>query len=123
MIAQLLADPTEEPWLLRAVVPHGSREVVARIGFHAPPDPEGVVEVGYTVRPDRRRQGIATEVLEGMLRWARDQGATACLASVSPGNTASLATIARFGFVKVGEHIDEEDGLEHVYRLGLTLLP
>lgn len=117
---QLLADPGEEPWLLRAVVPHGTRVVVGRIGFHGPPDAEGVVEVGYTVAPEHRRQGVATEALAGLLGWARVQGVSACLASVSPDNAASLATIARLGFVRVGEHIDEEDGLEWVHRLDLA---
>ena len=36
--AQLTADPTEEPWLYRAAVSRETGEVVARIGFHAPPD-------------------------------------------------------------------------------------
>jgi RimJ/RimL family protein N-acetyltransferase len=117
--AQLQADPTEQPWLLRAVVRRGTREVVGRIGFHGPPSPEGVVEVGYDVRPDHRRQGLATEMVRGMLGFAAARGCAACLASVAPDNLASLATIARLGFVKVGEQIDEEDGLEWVHRLDL----
>ncbi len=32
-------------------------------------------------------------------------------AAISPGNVASPATIAGFGFVEVGERWDEEDGL------------
>jgi RimJ/RimL family protein N-acetyltransferase len=36
-------------------------------------------------------------------------------ASVRPDNVASLATIAGFGFRKVGEQWDPEDGLENVY--------
>lgn len=117
--AQLEADPTEEPWLLRAAVLRGTRQVVGRIGFHAPPDDRGVVEIGYVVARAHRRAGLATEMVRGMLGWAVSQGATACLASVSPDNAASLATVARLGFVKVGEQIDEEDGLEWVHRLDL----
>lgn len=117
--AQLTADPAEAPWLLRAAVPHGSRQVVGRVGFHAPPDADGVVEVGYVVQPAYRQQGLATEMVTALLDWARAQGCTACLASVSPDNAASLATVARLGFVKVGEQIDEEDGLEWVHRLDL----
>jgi RimJ/RimL family protein N-acetyltransferase len=117
--AQLTADPTEEPWLLHAAVFRGSRQVVGRIGFHAPPDADGVVEVGYSVAPPFRRQGLATEMVSGMLAWATGQGVVACLASVSPGNASSLATIARLGFVKVGEQMDEVDGLEWVHRRDL----
>jgi ribosomal-protein-alanine N-acetyltransferase len=117
--AQLTADPSEEPWLYRAAVLRGTRQVVARIGFHAPPDAEGVVEVGYSVAEPWRRQGIALEMNRGMLAWAVSQGAVACLASVSPDNAASLATVTRLGFVKVGEQLDEIDGLEWVHRLDL----
>jgi RimJ/RimL family protein N-acetyltransferase len=116
--AQLTADPTEEPWLLHAAVLRGGRRVVGRIGFHGPPE-EGVVEVGYTVAPAYRRQGLALEMVTGMLAWAKAHGVVACLASVSPHNVASLATVRRLGFVKVGEQIDEEDGLEWVHRLDL----
>jgi RimJ/RimL family protein N-acetyltransferase len=116
---QHTADPTEEPWLLRAAVLAGSRQVAGRIGFHAPPDDEGVVEVGYSVAPNHRKQGLATEMVAGMLGWASEHGAVACLASVSPDNVASLATIKRLGFVKVGEQMDEEDGLEWVHRRDL----
>ncbi|HUR14476.1 MAG TPA: GNAT family N-acetyltransferase [Mycobacteriales bacterium] len=116
---QLTADPTQEPWLLHAAVLRGSRQVAGRIGFHAPPDEHGVVEVGYSVAPNHRKQGLATEMVAGMLGWAAEQGAVACLASVSPDNVASLATVKRLGFVKVGEQIDEEDGLEWVHRRDL----
>jgi RimJ/RimL family protein N-acetyltransferase len=55
----------------------------------------------------------------GLLGWGAAHGAVACLASVSPDNVASLATVARLGFVKVGEELDEIDGLEWVHRLDL----
>jgi hypothetical protein len=37
-------------------------------------------------------------------------------ASIRPDNTGSLATIAGFGFRKVGEQWDPEDGLEFVFQ-------
>ena len=117
--AQLRADPTELPWLYRAAVLRASGEVVARCGFHAPPDAEGTVEIGYRVQPAWQRQGLAGELAGELLRWAREQGAARCLASTAPGNLASQAVLARLGFVRTGEAMDEVDGLEWVFTLAL----
>lgn len=118
--AQLTADPTEEPWLYRVAVVTGTRQVVGRIGFHAPPSLDGDVEIGYRVAPPFQRQGFAVEMAQGLIRWAAAAGCRRCLASVRPDNAASLATIAKMGFVKVGEQIDDIDGLEWVHALDLA---
>jgi len=41
-------------------------------------------------------------------------------ASVGPDNVASLATIAHFGFVQIGQQWDDEDGLELVFERPVT---
>jgi ribosomal-protein-alanine N-acetyltransferase len=117
--AQLAKDPDEEPWLLRVAVLHGTRQVIGRVGFHEPPDADGVVEIGYSVAPQFRLQGFAVEMASGLIAWAASRGCSACLASARPDNAPSLATIARLGFVRVGEQMDEIDGLEWVHRLEL----
>jgi RimJ/RimL family protein N-acetyltransferase len=117
--AQLTADPTEEPWLLRVGVLKDTRQVVGRVGFHSPPDAAGTVEIGLSVDVPFRRQGFAVELAQALIGWAASQGCTHCLASVRPDNAASLSTITSLGFVKVGEQIDEIDGLEWVHRLDL----
>ena len=94
--------------------------VVARCGFHAPPDADGRVELGYRVQLQWRRRGLATELATGMLGWAREQGATRCVASTVPDNLASQAVLAKLGFVRTGEWMDEVDGLEWVYALELV---
>ena len=65
-IPALEADPASQPWLGRTIVwthPDGRRVVIGTIGFHAPPDATGRVEIGYRVETAFRRQGIATETL------------------------------------------------------------
>ena len=118
--AQLRADPTEQPWLYRAAVRRGGREVVARGGFHAPPDGDGTVEIGYSVQPAWRRQGLATELAAALIGWAREQGAARCLASAAPDNVASQVVLDRLGFVRTGEAMDDVDGLEWVFTLELS---
>ncbi len=114
---QLRADPTELPWLYSAAVLRSTGEVVARAGFHAPPDAGGTVEIGYRVALPWRRQGLATELATAMLGWAAAHGARRCLASTAPDNAGSQRILSGLGFVRVGEQWDEEDGLEWTYAL------
>jgi [ribosomal protein S5]-alanine N-acetyltransferase len=121
---QLTKDPSEEPWLYRAAVLRDTGRVVGRVGFHAPPDENRAVEIGYSVQPKYRGQGLATEMAIGLIRWGAAQGATTCIASVRPDNAPSLAIISRLGFVRTGEQMDDIDGLEWVFELPLeTALP
>lgn len=119
-IPALEADPASQPWLGRAIVathPDGRREVIGTIGFHAPPDETGRVEIGYRVEAAFRRRGIATECIRALLAWAQAQGVHRFRASVAPGNAASLAIIRSFGFEQVGVQVDEIDGEELVFDL------
>jgi RimJ/RimL family protein N-acetyltransferase len=118
-VAQLEKDPSEQPWLYRAAVLRETGRVAGRAGFHAPPDDTGTVEIGYEVLPAHRRRGLAAELAVALLRWAAEHGATACLASIRPDNEPSLALTRRLGFLRIGEQIDDIDGLEWVFRLPL----
>ena len=121
-LAQLAADPTEQPWLVRAVLLRTPRQVVGSIGFHAPPDDQGRVAVGYDIVAGTRRKGYAREALQALLDWAWATGrARTCVASVSPDNAPSLALLGVFGFQRVGEQIDEVDGLEWVFERPLPV--
>ncbi len=119
-LAQLRADPSIQPWLGRAIVltdPSGARHVIGSIGFHGPPDPERRLEVGYSVDPTYRRRGYAIEAVRALLDWAlRSHGIRRFIASVSPDNAPSLGLIGQLGFRRVGEQIDEIDGLEYIFE-------
>jgi len=119
-IADLAVDPEAQPWLGRAIVQtgaDGTRRIVGSCGFHAPPGPDGRVEVGYRVEPPYRRQGVATEVVHALFDWANAHGVDRFRASVSPGNVPSLAIITGLGFSQVGVQIDDIDGEELVFEL------
>jgi ribosomal-protein-alanine N-acetyltransferase len=120
---QLQKDPSEAPWLFRPGVHRETGSVVGKVGFHAPPDADGAVEIGYRVATAYRRQGFAHEMAVGMLRWAAEQGARTAIASVRPDNTPSLRIIERLGFERTGEQMDDIDGLEWVFQGSLTTLP
>lgn len=118
-LATLRVDPAARPWLGRALVlteDDGTRRVIGTAGFHAPPDADGRVEIGYRVDPAYRRQGYAIEAVRGLFDWAGAQGVHRFVASISPNNEASLSLAAKLGFEQVGEQIDEIDGLEYVFE-------
>ncbi|MFF7178180.1 GNAT family N-acetyltransferase [Streptomyces sp. NPDC008121] len=115
---QLAEDPSVAPWLTRAALSEPDGTVVGDAGFHGPPDEEGVVEVGYTVVPRYRRQGYARAMLAALLdRAAAEPGVRTVRATVRSDNTASLATLAGFGFTRVGERGNERDGLALVFEV------
>ena len=115
-LAEIREEPTRAEWVARAAVAEPEGVVVGHGGFHGPPDADGVVEVAYSVDPAYRRRGFARAMLRALLERAdADPKVTAVRASIRPDNAASKATIAGFGFTKVGEQWDPEDGLEDVY--------
>lgn len=122
----LRADPARGPWLARGIVRREDERFAGHIGFHDRPGAAyleqycpgaNAVEFGYTVVEAYRRLGYATEAAGALMHWARTRhGVTRFVASVSPTNAASLGVIAKFGFTKIGAHVDDEDGPEDVFE-------
>lgn len=103
---------TAAPWQQRrgihAIVERATSTVVGDIGFHGPPDEAGTVEIGYSIVPDRRRRGYATEAAIALTAWAlRQRRIRRVTARCEAGNVASIRTLERAGFERTGEH----DGL------------
>jgi [ribosomal protein S5]-alanine N-acetyltransferase len=122
-LEQMRREPEVQQWLARAIVLRDEgRMMVGNAGFHgapgvnAPGEPRAL-EIGYGILAEHRGRGYATEAVDGLLGWARTQGIDHFVASVAPENETSLAIIRKLGFVRTGEHIDREDGLEYVFQL------
>jgi RimJ/RimL family protein N-acetyltransferase len=122
-LRQAREDPARAEWYVYALVLDG--RMIGHIGFHGPPgsnarqDPEAV-EIGYTVFPDYRKQGYATEAVRALVEWTRAQGVERVIASIGPENEPSLAIVRRLGFHEVGRHWDDEDGEELEYELSFA---
>ena len=81
-----------------------SGSVVGDIGFVGPPDESGSVEVGYSVIPDRRRRGYATEAARAIVEWALSQpGVEMIVAGCDSDNAPSIRTLERLGFRRTDE--------------------
>jgi RimJ/RimL family protein N-acetyltransferase len=81
-----------------AIVPHDQRRVLGGAGLHTRQGP-GILEIGYWVRADAVRQGVATEAAAALARCAVERhGIAKVEIRCEPGNTASARIPALLGF-------------------------
>jgi len=86
------------------IIERDTATVVGDIGFIGPPGPDGLIEVGYSVIPERRRLGYATEAARAIIDWARRQpGVRTVVAGCDKDNVPSIRTLERLGFHRTGE--------------------
>ena len=111
---QVLADAAWEPWSLRAMLLREEQRMVGFTSFHGPPglnstEAPGAAEVGYTVFPEFRGRGFATETCRAMLEWARrEHGVRHFISSIEPSNGPSLRVGEKLGFTSLGMILDGE---------------
>lgn len=96
-------------WFARAIVRRDDERLIGHCGFHGTPEDVGRAEVGYIVFEPYRRQGFASEAVQGLLEWAKGQGTRLVFASVSRANQPSLAVVAKLGF-RQSDGVTPSDG-------------
>jgi RimJ/RimL family protein N-acetyltransferase len=117
-LKQVEEDPATAAWVTGVIWDERRHVAVGRAGYHAPPDPSGMVEIGYAVDPAYRRRGYARAALEALLqRAAREPQVRTVRVTISPDNVASMQLASQYGFTEVGEQWDDEDGLEIIYEV------
>jgi RimJ/RimL family protein N-acetyltransferase len=78
--------------------------VIGECGTHGPPDPAGVVEIGYGLAAPYRGRGYGRQMVRALARWLLGQpGVTAVLAHTDPGNVPSRRSLESAGFRREGE--------------------
>ena len=77
--------------------------VVGAGGYKGKPDAAGSVEVGYSVLPEYRRQGLATEAVAGLVANAfNDARVSRIIAETLPGLDASIGVLRKNHFRDIG---------------------
>ena len=73
-------------------------------GYEGPPTSEGTVGIGYSILPEYRRHGFASEAVDGLLEHAYAHGdVTKVIAATLPELEASIGVLRKFGFELVGD--------------------
>ncbi len=115
---QVEENPASAAWVTGVIWDEERELAVGRAGYHGPPDPAGMAEIGYAVNPAHRRRGYARAALEILLKRAADEPQIRTVrATISPDNMASYRLVSEYGFIEVGQQWDDEDGLEIIYEL------
>jgi RimJ/RimL family protein N-acetyltransferase len=88
--------------------------MVGSASFHGPPGVNalatpGAAEVGYTIFPEFRGRGYATETCQAFLEWARrEHHIRHFISSVEPSNGPSVRVLEKLGFAPMGMVVDGE---------------
>ena len=120
MRGRLGDDAVDGRWLSYYVVADvGDGEtLVGNCGFKGPPDPNGAVEVGYSIVPDYHRKGIGTAALRALVEVAFDDERVGRVTAETPVSfVASRRLLEKCGFAAVSERTDPEDGDLVVYAV------
>jgi len=77
------------------------------IGFKGPPNKRGRVEIGYSVPPEFQGQGLATEMVAGMVKWAKHRPEVRRIeAEAGIDNKASIRVLEKNSFTYVGAGLE-----------------
>ncbi|MEH6535957.1 MAG: GNAT family protein [Psychroserpens sp.] len=68
------------------------------------PNADGEIEIGYGTYDEFQNKGFMTEIVSGMIEWAKNQPEIkAIVASTDKTNTASFKVLEKNSFIKIGE--------------------
>jgi RimJ/RimL family protein N-acetyltransferase len=80
------------------VIHKADQAVIGDIGFMGGPDQEGVVEIGYSIVPEYRNQGYATEIAHHLIAWAfQEKGINVVSATCLDDNAGSIRVLEKVG--------------------------
>ena len=90
-------DPSGAVW--DGIIIHTADQcVIGDIGFKGGPDEHGMVEIGYSIIPEYRGHGYATEMALGLVNWAfTTQNIRQVTAECLEDNSGSIRVLEKIG--------------------------
>jgi len=99
MIALQEREPAAYDWGFRYIVLRAPRPRLVGCGGYTGPAKEGAIEIGYSVCPTFRRQGIASEATGGLVDHAfRNSDVSRVIAHTFPHLISSVGVLEKNGF-------------------------
>ena len=78
-------------------------------GFKGPPTADGSIEIGYSILPENRRRGFASEAVEGLKDRAYSDARVECIvAETLPDLAPSIGVLHKTGFASVDDGLESE---------------
>ncbi len=107
----LKSHPSALNWWTHLFIHKADRALIGLGGFKGEANAKGMVEIGYAIAPNYRRQGLALEAARGMIRHAFSHAhVTRVDAHTLPERNASTGVLEKAGMKYVGVVQDPEDG-------------
>ena len=107
-VQQMKSEPGTAQWGA-TIIDRIERVAVGQLGFKAPPDKHGCVELGYGINPTYQNRGYATEAAQALVIWALGQQTVGRVtAECLEENWASVRVLEKIGFQRAGHRKDEE---------------
>jgi len=100
-VARVGTGAETHPFTLYALRERATGRAIGGLGFYGPPDPRGVVTVGYGLVAVARGHGFATEAVREALAIAWEAGARLVAADTAADNVDSQRVLLRAGFREV----------------------
>jgi ribosomal-protein-alanine N-acetyltransferase len=104
---EIAQDASVAPWLIRYMIARETNVVVGIVGSGGRPS-DGTFIIGYSVLPEYRRRGYASEALDGLVQWAFGHPEVARIVAYTyPELVASIGVLHKTGFRLVGDGPEE----------------
>lgn len=105
-IAQMEQDPSDFVW--DGIIVHkADRVLIGDIGFKGGPDTAGAIEIGYSIIPEYRNSGYATEMAHSLIGWAFQQPEIELVtAECLDDNIGSIKVLEKLGMRRVAHEGD-----------------
>lgn len=106
LLKSLVTLAPSDPWRMFYMMLRDPLTLVGICGFKGPPDSTKCVEVGYSVLPEFRCNGLAKEAVMKLISTAFDFGVSEVAAETYPSLIASLRVMERSGMTFIGDGAD-----------------